>query len=345
MPEELLHVDSMGHYDNSTITRKWTFANATIVAPITPGSAGAIAISGPGNAYYTFGPEYVSVTVGFRITLGGLAANYDLVQLFNTGIQFPYQAQLAVTSVGDGRVKILCRYNNAQSPPSTFVFNAGDTYYLMFQATASMGGSNWQFAYNLWVNSPGNLVLTGSLDSGFPNTAVGFTGWASYIFGSPGSPTNYVEDIVVTKTEVLGDQHVACLFTNAAGDSTQLTPHPTQANWINVSEHVPDDLTTYNAATAINQKDLYNLDPLGTTSVQIFGCQEVYCVQKSNAGPGSFKATLKTAGVEFQSVELFPSADVFAPFFCVPHRKNPNTTNDWTPAEINALQIGPKRIT
>ncbi len=336
MPEELLRLDSVLHYVTATAPRKYTFWNMANV------SGGQIVIGGSERIYLTFGPEYASVTAGFRYMTSAL--NGQIVNLFNAGLPFPFvTSECSLNHVGDGRLRV--KWNNGNDgdnfATSTATLTTNTEYYLMFTATII---SRNQVTVTVSLNTAANVII-GPVTIGTVIAGTTFK-TASVGWNSPGgSPGASIKDIVITQTEMLGDVSLACLFPNAPGDVTQLTPNPAVANWINVSQHNPPDLTAYNAATAALQKDLYNLDDLGSTSLAILGVQQVYCPQKSNAGPGSFKPTLKTAGVEFQGDEVFPSADNFAPFVCVPNRKNPNTGADFTAALINAIQIGPQRIT
>lgn len=125
---------------------------------------------------------------------------------------------------------------------------------------------------------------------------------------------------------------------NAVGDATNLTPVGDNPNWKCVDETVPDDDATYVSTTALAQTcDLYNI-PNHTTEHGLITGLTIFTECKSITGEGTSNETLKTGGGQYTGAyhELTQQYAIYSRFW----DENPNTTNPWTWAEIDALQIG-----
>jgi len=237
--------------------------------------------------------------------------------------------------VGDGRVQFNAPH--AGSGPFDGFVMALNTWYF-FEIRVAMTPN--LYTYEARVNN--SVLGTGALASSTAG-AVGL-GTQSFVPGGPGGGlTCTIDDVQITDGEFLGDTNWGVIYPNAPGDAAAWTPNPAVANWINTSEHSPDDFTSYNQANAVANQDLYNMDDLGG-NFRIVGAHALNCVTKSASGVSSIKGSIKTNGSLNQETEFFPSWASWL-YQRTGYRKNPITGLDFTAAEINAIQRGALRIT
>ena len=254
------------------------------------------------------------------------------------------QADLAaqIIQVGDGRlqVRLSVNANSAISAPSTFVLNANQWYYVELKATTSLSGPTVTLVYDLHINEVS--ILAGTLTSN-PSFVIGtegnFTG-ISFIDGNG----NILDDVTVTDGEFLGDVAIGVLFPRLDGDTIQWIPLNAGAHYLMVKEHTPDFDTTYNFTPTVGNIDQYFLDQIiGFTGI-IKGARGLWCVRKDNSGLAEIQGVYKSGGgttvlAANQFACSFPSY-IYA---WDPSRKSLFTGLDWTPAEVNAMQLGIKR--
>lgn len=131
---------------------------------------------------------------------------------------------------------------------------------------------------------------------------------------------------------------------NAAGDVTELLrQNPDEgAHWEKVDEETPDE-----ASTTVENRgddtqgpatDLYNLQNSGVGAGVINSVTAYIRVMQSEA-TSYLRLEIKTNGVRYQSDNKQSSAGVWTPYSKA-WANNPQTTDPWTWAEINALQSG-----
>jgi len=137
------------------------------------------------------------------------------------------------------------------------------------------------------------------------------------------------------------------LIPNAAGDLTECLPNPVVANYLNVDESPADDDATYvsgdiGLGEGVPSRDLYrDTDPThavpdGATGISI----TVYTRNRStlNTKRANFVIAIKISGGWYGQAITAPSTtwtDANKTW-----ATNPFTGLAWTPAEINALQLG-----
>lgn len=335
----LIFCDSFGHYSTAQFQRKWTIGNGgtTIIA----GRSGNGGINLGGNfypIYKTFGPSYSTITVGFAYQTSLLDYPTYLLQF---GDVYQNIGSFGLNSIGDGRFTIGESYNNVTSPPSTFVMNVDQWYYLECQIAGSQVGVYPTITYTVRIN--GGVIMNGSLS------------WTSGLNKSPTiaqmgiSPTNeagtssQISDLYVTDTEFLGDITIICLYPNADGDASAWTPLVAGANYLMTKEHPADDDTTYIYSATAGNQELEYLDSITGPVSDILGGQFLWLARKSLPGPATIQGAIKSAGVTVNTSTWYPSANNYL-YLIQPYRKSPFTTNDFTVAEVNALQTGPTRI-
>lgn len=113
----------------------------------------------------------------------------------------------------------------------------------------------------------------------------------------------------------------------------------TPSNATLVSEAQQDGLTSYVFDSVVGHADFYNVTDLPTVPASIIGVVTRGFVAKSDAGAKSAQLQLKSGATTVQSTTL-----VLSTSFVYTSRvdtTDPNTGSAWTPAAVNAVQVGP----
>lgn len=149
------------------------------------------------------------------------------------------------------------------------------------------------------------------------------------------------DDSGTTHNDFLGPVRVHLLVPNA-DDAVQLTPNSGTTNYTQVDDMVGggDGDTTYVESNVVGEKDIYGLTDLAAEyqnpeAVQLFWRAR----HDDSSGGASMAAILKSGVTESEGPEkvLTPS---YLSYAMPLQATNPDTGAAWTPAEINALQVG-----
>jgi hypothetical protein len=223
------------------------------------------------------------------------------------------------------------------------------------------GYSYVQYSYQVFVNGesqdPGTPVpiLSGIIQT--PHVpyqlTAGQTSFTEAIFQP--STNGVMDDVYITDTEFLGDISVVTLFPAANGATINLTPTPTQSNFLNVREHneppgAPpygqDDDVTYNTATASGQTDLYQMDalvpftpPTGSTGIK--GVQAMVCERKTDTGLAVTEGVWGYGGGVIEWGPFWPTETYMCQVAC--SRYAFGGSSDFAQSDVNNIQVGMTR--
>lgn len=141
----------------------------------------------------------------------------------------------------------------------------------------------------------------------------------------------------VEPQDFLGDVRVDTLMPNGAGSQTDFTPLA-GANYQNVDEATADDDTTYNSGDTAGQRDLFALDDHPVSAGSVYGLQVTGTLRKDDAGTRTAHLLVKSGATVAASGDIAVGTTYAMPRQI--HQQNPDTTADWTLAEVNALEAG-----
>lgn len=249
------------------------------------------------------------------------------------------------------------------------------------QATAAQIGSNSSaISLNTWyclelkvdATTVGSTVCEGRIDgSSFASGTVAITvGIGRFYVGNKSVSSTYEfywDDIGVNdsngsfQNNFLGSGNIVHLLPNSAGDTNAWTRAGTDtgANYSQVNEITPDDITTYVKSTTLNQEDLYNLaaspSSIGsgdTINVVVVG---VRFRSDNAASVPTFKLEIESSsgGTIEQSAGITPNSTTWTTNG-IATPKNPAlilydlpgaSTAAWTKADLDTAQIGYKITT
>ena len=136
----------------------------------------------------------------------------------------------------------------------------------------------------------------------------------------------------------LGDVRVATLFATG-DDSVQWTPNSGSDNFSRINEPAMDSDTSYVSTSTATDQDTYDFEPLINTVGTIFGIQLTVAARKDDAGSRVIKQVLKSGGTtDFGADNALP--DVTYAYFTDQWILDPNTSANWTRANVNAIAAG-----
>jgi hypothetical protein len=152
-----------------------------------------------------------------------------------------------------------------------------------------------------------------------------------------------------------GSGKIIHLRPNAAGDSTAWTRAGTDtgANYSQVNEVTPDDVTTYITSTTLNQEDFYNVDDSGigvSDTVNLIGVGVRFSGSSSVSEP-TFRVEAKktTGGTISQGSAIVPQFTTWVTnhpagtlrLYPLVLYQDPDSSN-WTQSTLDTMQIGVK---
>jgi hypothetical protein len=153
------------------------------------------------------------------------------------------------------------------------------------------------------------------------------------------SPKCRLSDFFIAGGTQKGDRHFIALNPNANGDNSDFTGSDFNSidNYALVSKSTPN-VSTYIAANAAAQRDLHNVGALGLSDAEIDVVGVRTYDQKSEVGTCTFSHSIKSGGVISDSAVISPGT--VPTFHTSSYYVDPNTGVAFTPANIDALQMG-----
>jgi hypothetical protein len=141
-------------------------------------------------------------------------------------------------------------------------------------------------------------------------------------------------------TGPIGDCGLAWLLPAGAGTTTQFTPD-TGSNYARVNEATPDGDTSYVGSSTVGNIDTYALADLPGTVTTVKGVASVHYAKKTDVGARGMKAELRSGGGNSaHATEIAPGTSYQYYFSNWGRNPNNGTPADWTPAAVNALEVG-----
>lgn len=149
----------------------------------------------------------------------------------------------------------------------------------------------------------------------------------------------YCDDAGTVNNTYLGDVRLGAIYPNGVGSSTVWTPVGIAANWGAVSEHSPDDDTTYVWANTVGNDDLYTMDDVAATVSGIKGLLINCRIRKDDATARTYAALVKPSGSAASEVATRTVPGGYSNQQDV-SELNPATSAAWTAAQVNAMEAG-----
>lgn len=173
----------------------------------------------------------------------------------------------------------------------------------------------------------------------------------------------YFDDVAVNdssgsfENSYPGEGSVIALRPNAAGDSNSFATQTggtagSSNNYTRVNEVSPDDATTYNGSSTLNEEDFFNIEDSGIDPTDIIKLVSLGMRFRNSTADatGAFKVQAKkaTGGTVSQSDAIIPNSTTWKSngktLFTSPLTLYQDPDNiDWTPTTLDSMQIGYKQ--
>jgi hypothetical protein len=328
----LLYIDGFGHSAAGRYTNASPSAVGLTASPRAPGCYYASGYSGVIKRPFTAASE-VFTGIGFNPTT--LAANKYILSFFGDAAVTQH---ISLVLNAAGRIELRLATNNGSVlATGGTTLPVGQWTYIEARATIADSGGVVQVRLN--GNTANEIDYTGDTRNAGTNTTID----AISMGGS--STTDYFADWYILNTAGTfnnnwrGDVVVRTLTPNGNGAYSQLSGSDgdTVNNWQLVDE-VPPSTSDYVGSQTVDNKDAYTLPDLPATVTTVYGVQVAATMAKSDAGSGAAKILTRsddtdytpntyTLGTSWSETLELSEAD-------------PATTLAWTPAGVNALQVG-----
>ena len=144
---------------------------------------------------------------------------------------------------------------------------------------------------------------------------------------------------------ILGDCRIDQIIPNGDGNYTEFVttvPSSPATHWDKVEEVPPDDDTSYNNGTAVNQRDTFTMSALtAITSQTIFGVQQVSHARHDGSAT-NMENRLRISASDFSGVsQALPSS---YGYILEVWEDDPNAGPLWTESVINGLESGYEQL-
>lgn len=282
------------------------------------------------TVYWALGQRFTEdLIVGMRIYVDA-SADILGVSAFD-GITSTTPFTLRFESLG--RIFLRNSAGTTVARTRTGVFNEQTWIYIQYKV--HFDGASGTF--ELLVNGETVLSVTGNFGSALDTMVWSVSSVATNPSRHAWDDFYLLKDDGVGQSDYLGNVTVGASKPNAAGDLTDFTPFGLPTNWQNAADVLVND-ARYNFSQTVGDKDLYNLEATAP-SREIFAIQVAGSYKQTDSLQLYAKNIMKTGGVEFEGAQN-GVAQVYKAQWDI-WEKNPNTTVDWTDADLAALQIGP----
>lgn len=295
---------------------------------------------------------FVRLYVNFSTLPTGTATKSEVLVIANT-VGVTLQAELVYDPTTQ---KIQALDSGGTVIGSSAVITTGTWYRLELDVKGAAGAAGTVKAYLDGTNFASSTTAT-----------VGtFDGMYFGIAFSAGTYLAYFDDIAVndtsgsSQTGLPGSAKVIALFPNAAGDANSFATQTggtagAANNFTRVKEKPPDDATTFNGSSTLNEEDLFNVDASGIGASDTVNLVAVVGRHRNSTADATERLTYEilktTGGTKGTSTALQINSTVW--------RTNNNITTllpvitkyvdpdggAWTQTTLDSMQIGYKLTT
>jgi len=314
------------------------------------GSGVALRVPGLGNLMYRLGRDFEAsedfFILGMRVqtNLPGSGGN-RIWAIVNDYFEFnaSYTVRIECEAMNTGAIRMNVAGGSNYTSATGLLTDHVDYHLLEFKLKFKNSISTGEF--QVWVD--GTLAIDAAATS--DTLAAGehtifaldpdqfIDVFDFYIMDSTGTHSN----------DLIGDGYrVGWLRPNGNGFHSDFTGQDADSvdNYLNVDEVDWDEDTTYNESGTVNDRDSYGLDDIPANTLEVFGVDIVYRMDKKESLYNSrhVKPFMRISGTDYDASDaVFLHEDFFSNFTHL-EAENPDTTAQWTLSDINSLEVGIK---
>lgn len=320
-------------YDNSG----WNVRPGRVWGPGGGSNNSGYFVSMPGYNVPMYYPVTTSATTfyGRAIVYGGGVPNAKHYVALRDGAGAVDQCYLEINShLTAGFVKVY-RGGGTQvaATATTLVINPSSWNVIDFKITisATVGEAV------IWLNNVQVLNATG-LNTKGSGSATSITQ-----IGTSCNTDGYFDEIYLLDDQGsapfnyrLTDPKIVAIAANAAGDSSQFTCNSSGNNIYAASLH--DDDSYYNYSSTVGHIDLYNLGNVEANAAAIYGVLAQINVRKDDTPARTARLKVKSGATTDDGGDLVLTTGY--QMLRKLYQHDPNTSAQWTPANVNFVQVG-----
>ncbi len=203
----------------------------------------------------------------------------------------------------------------------------------------------------VWINGVSALNLTGQNTRNTANNSANAVYHGGFITGGGTAGSYDFDDIIIYDGQSndpqgnpdihgqIGDCHLDWLLPTGAGTTTQFTPD-TGSNYARVNEATPDGDTSYVQDSTVGHIDTYAMANLAAGVASVKSIAVVQYAEKVDSGSRSMKAEIRTNSANFSHTNAYSLGNSYQYFMNVWGQNPSGTPANWTPSDINAIEVG-----
>jgi hypothetical protein len=335
----LLFIDSFDHY--TTASQKWTVAGRNGISAgngrlLAAGYTESNSVAGTGGSMTKILPStYATLIVGAGIKFTGTG-------LFRWLFQEGATTHIELTVNGSGFIEV--RRGAGGTLLATGITPlVADTYYHL-EVKVNVHDSTG--SVEVRINEAVDCTFTGDTRNGGATGLMDRFSQSTPYGGTFGNGFAYFDDLFIMSTagsynnDFKGDCRVEALYPDANGNSSQFVGSDGNStdNYALVDEKPPNSDTDYVQSSTVGEKDTYNYGSITSTTGNVHGVQVLPFARKTDAGSRSIASIARSNGVEGVGADK-ALAETYA-YHPQIFEENPDTTDAWTIAEVNAAEFG-----
>lgn len=283
-----------------------------------------------------------------------------------------FRFYLFIASSTNALVQIARIVDSGNVQQCTIRLNTDNTLQLTNNTVTQVGSSSSALSTNTWYRvevsfNPSSGAIAAKLDgTQFASGSSAAGSWSRVLLGTiNGTPTAdlYFDDVAVNdstgsfQNSYPGDGKIIVLKPNAAGDANSFATQTggtagASNNFTRVNEVTPDDATSFNGSSTLNQEDLFNVEASGIGASDTVNVVSVGARFRNSTADATaaFKAEIEktSGGTITQSSAVVPNSTTWrtnataAPFnYLITTYQDPDSSN-WTQTTLDSMQIGYK---
>lgn len=328
--------DFIDSFDTSTDPLRWASSASAIQSGGRGGSwclRTGTGTAGSGNAQSPALTATDNRIVGFGLQLNGGTTNVKTLAALRSGTttHVDVRAQ-AINSSGPATITVT-RSGTLLGTATTLLQPYVWHHVCLKVSVADAGGR-----VILLLNGNEELNFTADTRNGTPTTidnvylaALGSTLYDDFYTGTS-------DDTSASLADMPGDVRVVDVKPVGPGGSTDFAPYPSAPNWSRVNERLADD-SAYVSSSTPGHKDLYDLG-YDSTITDVYAVAPYMVARKSDVGPRTARLVTKSGATEVEGSTVGLTAGYV--HYSQMLDSDPNTGVEWTPAALEALQVGAK---
>lgn len=232
----------------------------------------------------------------------------------------------------------------ATIPAGTLQFNVNNIHKVAILHHSSAGTISYKI--NGIEVMPGGVTMTGlaTAPSGAAQSTILWIGYTSILPGILGPSASIRSHVVIADTngDIIGNPRLGALFPDGAGATSAWTPSA-GSNYQNVDEATPDDDSTYNESSTVNNIDTYTMQdtPAGVSAITAVAVTAR--LKKTDANSRTVAAVLRIGGTDYvhATTKGVPGDWAYLQWIWT---VSPATGVAFTVVEVNAIEAGIKVI-